>query len=308
MATVAGLFPDRGSAENAVRALQDAGFNAEGIGIVMRGQHETSEAADEAVVNTTTGAVTGGVVGGALGAILAATGTLVIPGIGPFISGGILATALVGGVAGWLVGGLVALGIPREEAEYYQGQVERGRVLVTVDATGREEEARTTLLRNGAENLREASASATEAGNVAPESLPTDTSYEASATNPRGYPTEPVSNKPDNAGQPYAAPGESEASHERVILPPEFVAHPRAAQDYGDSNPPPTSNQPQGAEREMAGSSVPSADDAVPTAGQATPREDASVINPNGTQDASRGEAGITSDEDIIRQEQQRME
>jgi hypothetical protein len=283
MATEAGLFPDRGSAENAIRALQDGGFNAERIGIVMRDQRERSVAADEAVVSTATGALTGGVVGGTLGAILAATGALVIPGIGPFISGGILATALVGGVAGWLVGGLVALGIPREEAEYYQGQVEQGRVLVTVDAMGREEEARTILLRNGAANLRE-----------------------TSATNPRGYPTEPVSNEPDNAGQPSVAPGESDASRERVILPPEFVANPRAAQNYGDPN---TPREPlQGANSGVAGTNTPSPDDAVPTPGQATPREDESAINPNGTQDASPGEAGITRDEDIIRQEQQRME
>jgi Heat induced stress protein YflT len=304
MATEAGLFPDRGSAENAIRALQDGGFNAERIGIVMRDQRERSVAADEAVVSTATGAVTGGVVGGTLGAILAATGALVIPGIGPFISGGILATALVGGVAGWLVGGLVALGIPREEAEYYQGQVEQGRVLVTVDAMGREEEARTILLRNGAANLRETSAAA--AGNLAPESLPPDISYETSATNPRGYPTEPVSNEPDNAGQPSVAPGESDASRERVILPPEFVANPRAAQNYGDPN---TPREPlQGANSGVAGANTPSPDDAVPTPGQATPREDESAINPNGTQDASPGEAGITRDEDIIRQEQQRME
>ncbi|HEV8191616.1 MAG TPA: general stress protein [Ktedonobacterales bacterium] len=306
MATLAGLFPDRGSAENAIRALQNAGFNPDRIGIVMRDQRETSEVADEAAVNTVAGAVTGGVVGGTLGAILAATGALVIPGIGPFVSGGILATALVGGVAGWLVGGLVALGIPREEAEYYQGQVEQGRVLVTVDATGREEDARTILLRNGAENLRDTGATTTDS--VAPESLPTESSYETSASNSRGYSTEPVSNKPDNAGPPSVAPAGSDAPHERIILPPEFVDNPRAAQDYGDSNPPSTSNQSQGANSRVAGPGTPSPNDAVPMPEQAMQRPDELAVNPDGTQDASKGETGVMRDEDIIRQEQQRME
>ena len=76
-----------------------------------------------------------------------------IPGIGPFISGGILATALAGGAAGWLVGGLVGLGLSHEEAQYYQGRVEQGGVLITVDPEGRDEEARQILLKNGAENL-----------------------------------------------------------------------------------------------------------------------------------------------------------
>src|SRR5262249_44097599 len=134
MATVAGLFPDRGSAEKAIDALQVAGFNPDRIGIVMRETRQARETADETGVTSTAGAVAGGGIGGTLGAILAASGTLVIAGIGPFVSGGMLAAALVGGVAGWVVGGLVALGIPHEEAQYYQGQVEQGRVLVTVDA------------------------------------------------------------------------------------------------------------------------------------------------------------------------------
>jgi hypothetical protein len=160
MATIAGLFPDRIAAERAISELLDAGFDRDQIGFVMRDQSgrpstaEQTGVGEEHVVSSAAGAATGAAIGGTLGAILAATGALVVPGIGPIISGGILATALVGGAAGWLVGGLVGLGVPREEAEYYQGRVEQGSALVTVNATGSEEEAQQILLRNGAEDLR----------------------------------------------------------------------------------------------------------------------------------------------------------
>jgi len=153
--SIAGLFNDRDSAEAAIRDLKAAGFDASRMGIVTQDKGVNQDLAEEHGTRATEGAVTGGLIGGSIGALMAATGALVIPGIGPFISGGILATALVGGTAGWLVGGLAGLGIPREEAEYYEGQVQQGRTLVTVDAQGREAEARSILLRNGAEDLQD---------------------------------------------------------------------------------------------------------------------------------------------------------
>ncbi|MGH2485200.1 MAG: general stress protein, partial [Ktedonobacterales bacterium] len=152
--SIAGLFPDRASAEQAIADLKSAGFDSNHMGIVLRDRQETREVASDQGINSTTGAVTGSAIGGTAGAILAATGAFVIPGIGPFISGGILATALAGGAAGWLIGGLVGLGIPHEEARYYQGRVEQGSTLLTVDAPGREMEAQQIMLNNGAEDLR----------------------------------------------------------------------------------------------------------------------------------------------------------
>lgn len=153
--SIAGLFPDRNSAERAIVDLKDSGFDPSRIGIVMRDKSEAQAVADEhgAAARSTEGAVAGGIIGGSLGAILVAVGALAIPGVGPFISGGVLAS-LVGGTAGWLVGGLAGLGIPKDEAEYYESQVEQGRALVTVDAQGRDDEARAIMLRNGAEDFQ----------------------------------------------------------------------------------------------------------------------------------------------------------
>lgn len=149
------LFNTQVLANAAIRDLEVNGFASEKVGLVVKdmdGGTVVSPEADAALrpAHTTEDAVAGGLIGGTVGAFLAATGALVIPGIGPFISGGIL-VALIGGGAGWLVGGLAGLGIPEEDARYYQEQVEDGRSLVTVIADGLEEDAVRILLRHGGE-------------------------------------------------------------------------------------------------------------------------------------------------------------
>lgn len=63
---------------------------------------------------------------------------MAIPGIGPFIAAGpIVATltgAAVGAGAGGLVGGLIGLGIPEDEANRYNENVNKGDILVLVDS------------------------------------------------------------------------------------------------------------------------------------------------------------------------------
>ncbi|HVA92941.1 MAG TPA: hypothetical protein VNL71_24240 [Chloroflexota bacterium] len=153
---IIGLFNTQVMANAALRDLSANGFADDKLGLVVKdveqgGTLSTAEA-DMALRpgRTTEDAVTGGILGGALGAFLAVTGALVIPGIGPFIAGGVLIT-LLGGGAGWLIGGLAGLGIPEEDARYYQEQVESGRALVSVLAGDQEEDAVRILLRHGGE-------------------------------------------------------------------------------------------------------------------------------------------------------------
>jgi len=153
--SIAGIFENRADAERAVEDLKSAGFDQNHIGLVTQDKQANQQMAEEHGTHSTEGAVAGGLIGGTAGALLAATGALVIPGVGPFLSAGILATSLVGGAAGWLVGGLAGLGIPREEAQYYEERVHGGATLVTVDAAGRDAEARQILLRDGAEDLQD---------------------------------------------------------------------------------------------------------------------------------------------------------
>lgn len=151
--TVVGVFTDRAMAERAIEQLHQAGFHDEQIGYVSR-DSQVSTVAPEASNDTAAGAATGAVSGGVLGGVLGAAAALLIPGFGPAIAGGILAATLggaaLGAVAGGLVGALTGMGIPEEEARYYQDEFETGRTIVTVKTDGRYEEALNILRQNGA--------------------------------------------------------------------------------------------------------------------------------------------------------------
>jgi len=150
--TVGALFTNRDDAERAINALKANGFRGDQIGIAMRDRTAQGQLIEDtgskAGAGATTGAVSGGLLGGVVG-FLVGVGALVIPGIGPVISAGILTTALgtagatavagagVGIVAGGLVGGLVGLGIPETEAKYFDTGFRTGSTLVTVNAGGR---------------------------------------------------------------------------------------------------------------------------------------------------------------------------
>src|SRR5262249_9740746 len=69
--------------------------------------------------------------------------------------------AAAGAAAGGIVGALIGLGIPEEEAHYYESEFKAGRVIVTVRADGRYNEAWDILHRHGAYNASTAEASAT---------------------------------------------------------------------------------------------------------------------------------------------------
>lgn len=154
--TVVGVFHDRARAEEAHKALRQAGFPENQISIVTRGeQGETGGAVAEPGNEAGTGAATGAAAGAGLAALASLGMTFgIIPVIGPVLAIGPLAAALLsavgGAAAGGLVGALVGMGLPREEAEYYQEEVQGGRTLVTVRADGRHDEAWTILQRYGA--------------------------------------------------------------------------------------------------------------------------------------------------------------
>jgi uncharacterized protein (TIGR02271 family) len=64
---------------------------------------------------------------------------------------------------GAIAGALVGMGVPKEEAEYYEGEVKSGRTLVTVRADGRYDEAQRILRQHGAYDIESRDAAATPA-------------------------------------------------------------------------------------------------------------------------------------------------
>jgi hypothetical protein len=155
--TVVGVFSNRSDAERALDDLAVAGFKDDQVGLLTRsGNLQGKDVAREAKGSQAgEGAATGALVGGLVGA----AASLLIPGVGPVIAGGILAsvlgTAVVGAAAGSILGGLVGLGVPEEEARYYEGEFKAGRTLVTVKSDNRWEEARAILRRDGAYDVHD---------------------------------------------------------------------------------------------------------------------------------------------------------
>jgi uncharacterized membrane protein len=152
-AVVVGVFTERSRAEEAIDELHRAGFTDQQIGFIVRNA-TTFDMADETTADSTTGAAVGAVSGGVVGGLLGAASALLIPGLGLALAGGILAATLggaaLGAVAGGFVGALIALGIPEEEAHYYQRELSTGRTVVIVNTLERYPEAMEILRHNGA--------------------------------------------------------------------------------------------------------------------------------------------------------------
>jgi hypothetical protein len=169
--TIVGSFDSFNEAHQVANELRAAGFLDSDISIVANNA-DGAYANDARLDDTTTartvrdddtsatakGAVAGAVVGGGAG-LAASLAGLAIPGIGPIIAAGpivaTLAGAGTGAVAGGLIGGLVDVGVPETDAEYYAEAVRRGGALVTVRADeSRAEEAADIMRDRGAVDIQ----------------------------------------------------------------------------------------------------------------------------------------------------------
>jgi len=158
---VIGVFHDPQNAQLAVDELRSQGYGQDLIGMV--GRHAKAEGADAdlhgnyAGEGAAAGVVAGASVGG-LWAIGIAAGLL--PAVGPVIAGGVLASLLAsaatGAAAGGLLGALIGMGIPEDEAQFYESEFHSGRILVTVQADGRWDEAAAVLRKHGAYDVHSA--------------------------------------------------------------------------------------------------------------------------------------------------------
>ncbi len=157
--TAVGTFADRADAVAAVRELRTAGFTESQIGLISRHEgepvHHTGLKHDPTHTRWEEGAGIGAAAGALTGTGLGlAVAAGLIPPLGPVIAGGallaLLASAGGGATVGTIVGGLVGLGIPEDEAATYEGELTAGRTLVAVAAGPRYDEAVGVLRRHHA--------------------------------------------------------------------------------------------------------------------------------------------------------------
>ena len=131
--TVAGVFDGPNHAEQALNGLKKAGFTPEQVSVVAKEGAETRQMIENTGMGTAeaagSGAVAGTVIGGIAGWLFGIS-ALAIPGIGPIVGAGIIATTLagpgIGAAAGGLIGALTAEGVDEDDAKEYEGHVREG--------------------------------------------------------------------------------------------------------------------------------------------------------------------------------------
>lgn len=168
--TVTRLFDTHTEALAAANRLQEAGIDQDAISIVSNnaddwygkrqmesdGSGSLGDGDSDVAEGAGKGAATGGLLGGGAG-LLAGLGLLAIPGLGPVVAVGWLAStaigaavgAAAGGATGGLLGALKEAGHTEEEAHVYSEGVRRGGTLVSVRADEADCQRVETLLSTG---------------------------------------------------------------------------------------------------------------------------------------------------------------
>jgi uncharacterized protein (TIGR02271 family) len=147
MATISRLYKDYDTGARVVAELEHFGIPHTDISIIANNDtgwfdrnrstriDRDADGTDDRAEGAATGAGIGATIGGVAG-LLAGLGLLAIPGIGPVVAAGWLAStaavAAAGGATGGLIGALTQSGIGEPEARNYAEGVRRGGTLVTV--------------------------------------------------------------------------------------------------------------------------------------------------------------------------------
>lgn len=155
-----GTFPSRQEAEAALNELRDSGFPMDRVSVLAKdadrgdqigGAEVMDRGGNESQEGAGIGAVAGTALGG-VGGLLVGLEAILIPGAGPFLAAGTVATTLagagIGAAAGSIVGALTGLGIPEEEAKVYSERVSQGEYLVIVDGSEAEINRAGSILSN----------------------------------------------------------------------------------------------------------------------------------------------------------------
>ena len=147
MAAISRLYKDHDTGARVVSELERSGIPQSDISIISNNDSgwfdrdgskridRDADGRDDRAEGAATGAGIGATLGGVAG-LLAGLGLLAIPGIGPVVAAGWLAStaavAVAGGATGGLIGALTQSGVGEEEAQTYAEGVRRGGTLVTV--------------------------------------------------------------------------------------------------------------------------------------------------------------------------------
>lgn len=135
MQTYSRVYDSYASAQQALERLEAMGVPSADISLIANKHVSEQYSNVDDASGTETGATVGAAVGGGAG-LLAGIGLLAIPGLGPVVAAGWLASTLAGAVAGSAAGGIIGaltdMGVSDEDAHVYSEVVRRGGTLLTV--------------------------------------------------------------------------------------------------------------------------------------------------------------------------------
>ena len=168
--TISRLYDNYSDAERAVSRLEAAGVPHSHISLVANNSDNwygskgkvdrDHDGVDDRAEGAGKGAGIGAGLGGAAG-LLAGLGLLAIPGLGPVVAAGWLASTAVGAAAGAATGGIVGAlteaGVSKEDASRYAEGVRRGGTLVSARVSDQEKDRFDALLHETSVNLQDRS-------------------------------------------------------------------------------------------------------------------------------------------------------
>ena len=171
MITISRLYDDYSDASRAVAELERAGIPHSDISIIANnaeGWYEPDrrsgrvdrdrDGVDDRVEGAAAGAGIGATAAGVAG-LLAGLGLLAIPGLGPVVAAGWLAStalgAAVGGTVGGVIGALTQSGVSEEDANVYAEGVRRGGTLVSARVPDADRQRYEAILDRSAVDIRE---------------------------------------------------------------------------------------------------------------------------------------------------------
>lgn len=135
------MFDTHDAADRAIRDLKAAGASNDNISVVAKHDGDTTTT-DGDGAEAAKDIVGKGALGGGIGALLGVA-ALAIPGVGPLVGAGAIAAAATGGAAvtgtavgaaaGAIAGALEDHGVSKDDAAYYERELQNGGVMVSVD-------------------------------------------------------------------------------------------------------------------------------------------------------------------------------
>jgi hypothetical protein len=187
--TISRLYDDYATASRAVQDLEAAGVASNEVSIVSsnadnwysadhsggtsargttaRRIDRDGDGVDDRAEGAAAGAGIGAAAGGVAG-LLAGLGLLAIPGIGPVVAAGWLAStaalAAAGGATGGIIGALSQAGVSNEDAHIYAEGVRRGGTLVTARVPDADRARLEAVLDRSAVNIQERGAAYRKSG------------------------------------------------------------------------------------------------------------------------------------------------